>query len=253
MPNAPAPDALWKVLENVLHFGSELEAVYAAVAPLLAAERAQAEHVSEWSRTIETLSAELAAERDKLANALHDVMMLTAERDDLRAEVARLQDELRLVTSPHDSVGSILAAERAAREQVERSLVGMKGAWRIVREKLGLPEESPDDGQDAMDALNGIANLRASREAAERDVDALRLFAADMFEISDWPDGGDIDMFDFQEAAEARGLLVRVRAEEPCGENCGCVEWGEFPRDCLRKTHRLTAIDAARAAGKEGA
>ena len=40
----------------------------------------------------------------------------------------------------------------------------------------------------------------------------LEKFAKKMFELSDWPEGGDIDGFDFQEAAVECGLLTAESA-----------------------------------------
>jgi len=45
---------------------------------------------------------------------------------------------------------------------------------------------------------------------------------------------GDIDGGALENEAERLGLLVHVRVTEPCGERCQCVEWGDFPQDCLR-------------------
>lgn len=51
----------------------------------------------------------------------------------------------------------------------------------------------------------------------------LEAFARKMFELSDWPEGGDIDGFDFQDAAIACGLLTATKQYKPCGdENTGC-------------------------------
>lgn len=59
---------------------------------------------------------------------------------------------------------------------------------------------------------------------AYADIAALRAFAAEM--MGDWPDNGDVDGFELQEAAIRCGLLARVTPDptEPCGENCGCAE-----------------------------
>ena len=66
----------------------------------------------------------------------------------------------------------------------------------------------------------------------------LELFARKMFELSDWPEGGDIDMFDFQEAAIECGLLIPETRTEPCGEHCHCAEYHGDMKDgvtCYRK------------------
>jgi hypothetical protein len=50
---------------------------------------------------------------------------------------------------------------------------------------------------------------------------------------------GDIDGLDVQEWAEECGLLARVEVVEPCGESCGCAEYGCFPMICYRPTDAL--------------
>jgi len=46
--------------------------------------------------------------------------------------------------------------------------------------------------------------------------------------------GGDI-----QDKAKELGLLVSVEVTEPCGEECTCAEFGEFPQQCLRMIPEL--------------
>jgi hypothetical protein len=50
----------------------------------------------------------------------------------------------------------------------------------------------------------------------------LEKFARKMFELADWPEGGDIYAWDFQAAAIECGLLVAETRTEPCGEGCFC-------------------------------
>lgn len=50
-------------------------------------------------------------------------------------------------------------------------------------------------------------------------------FAKAMFEATDWPDGGDVDGFEFQEIAAKYGLLIPEQREALCGENCQCAEY----------------------------
>ena len=42
---------------------------------------------------------------------------------------------------------------------------------------------------------------------------------------------GDIDGGDVQDAMERSGVLVRQGVTEPCGEDCKCAEYGDFPHD----------------------
>ena len=52
--------------------------------------------------------------------------------------------------------------------------------------------------------------------------------------ISDDLDGGWL-----QDKAEELGLLVRVEVSEPCGENCWCAEYDDFPQECIRYSEEV--------------
>jgi hypothetical protein len=47
-------------------------------------------------------------------------------------------------------------------------------------------------------------------------------------------DCADIDGGSIQDKLVEFGLLAEVTVTEPCGENCACVEYGDFPQTCLR-------------------
>lgn len=59
---------------------------------------------------------------------------------------------------------------------------------------------------------------------------------------------GDVDGGDAQDMAEALGLLAGVEVSEPCGEECNCASYGDFPQKCLRETKAAQAMDEWRAA-----
>lgn len=46
--------------------------------------------------------------------------------------------------------------------------------------------------------------------------------------------GSDLDGGSAQDKAEELGLLIRVSVTEPCGDQCVCAEYGDFPQECLR-------------------
>ena len=46
----------------------------------------------------------------------------------------------------------------------------------------------------------------------------------------------DIDGGSIQDKLMELGLLAEVTVTEPCGENCACVEYGDFPQTCLKIT-----------------
>jgi hypothetical protein len=67
-------------------------------------------------------------------------------------------------------------------------------------------------------AYHEIERLRA-------EVEALRQFVASLFEANDWPEGGDIDGFTFQELCEAHGILILETRTQPCREGCFCADY----------------------------
>ena len=69
------------------------------------------------------------------------------------------------------------------------------------------------------------------------DRDALRKFAQAV--MQSWPDG-DVDGGELQDAALSAGLLVGVEVSESCGDECQCVDAGEWPTTCYRRTPLLT-------------
>ncbi|MBR8435249.1 hypothetical protein KDW37_31315 [Burkholderia cenocepacia] len=62
---------------------------------------------------------------------------------------------------------------------------------------------------------------------------------------------GDVDGGEIQGYAEQCGLIEERRMESPCGENCSCTDFGEFPTTCYFNTELGKAvINAARAGGE---
>lgn len=47
-------------------------------------------------------------------------------------------------------------------------------------------------------------------------------------------DIGDLDGGYLQDEAERCGLLYYVEVAEPCGDDCRCVSYDDFPQQCLR-------------------
>lgn len=50
---------------------------------------------------------------------------------------------------------------------------------------------------------------------------------------------GDVDGGWLQEAATDAGVLVEVEVYEPCGPECTCEEWDDFPQTCYRLAPEL--------------
>lgn len=70
------------------------------------------------------------------------------------------------------------------------------------------------------------------------EAEVLREFAAYILaEFWEGPPDGDM----IQDEAVRLGLLRGVTVTEPCGENCNCAEWDEFPMTCYRKTELVGA------------
>lgn len=89
------------------------------------------------------------------------------------------------------------------------------------------------------DELGRQANNHAADDFVNI-VEAGRLkdFADSMLSIA-W-EGNDADGGMIQESAVSAGILREVNSNEPCGDNCGCVEHG-FPAICYRKTYESAA------------
>ncbi|WP_205169348.1 hypothetical protein [Burkholderia sp. LMG 13014] len=86
-------------------------------------------------------------------------------------------------------------------------------------------------------------------EVTDDDVAKLKRFAG--LVLKDHRNGGypgDVDGGELQAYAEQCGLIEERRVESPCGENCSCTDFGEFPTTCYFNTDLGKAvIDAARA------
>jgi len=86
-------------------------------------------------------------------------------------------------------------------------------------------------------------------EVTDSDIAKLKRFAG--LVLKDHRNGGypgDVDGGELQAYAEQCGLIEERRVESPCGENCSCTDFGEFPTTCYFNTDLGKAvIDAARA------
>ncbi len=75
-------------------------------------------------------------------------------------------------------------------------------------------------------------------EQAKQQIEALRGFAQAL--MVNWFEGLSVDGCDLQDMAETHGLLKPEPRTEPCGQNCTCAEYGDFPAECYRQTELLT-------------
>lgn len=91
-------------------------------------------------------------------------------------------------------------------------------------------------------AQKAVLTVVIAEELIKQTTD-LQKFTKKMFELSDWPEGGDIDGFSFQEAAVECGLLIPELQTKPCSENCHCATYNGDMSDgviCYRKVGFLT-------------
>ena len=70
-------------------------------------------------------------------------------------------------------------------------------------------------------------------EAAD-EIERLRSIIRALF--SDWPEPAieNMDGFDAQDFGERHGILIPVKVDEPCGVECACAAYGDFPLTCYR-------------------
>ncbi len=76
-------------------------------------------------------------------------------------------------------------------------------------------------------ALQAEAELhRVAHRGTLDALEAANAFINEMFKLFDWPEGGDVDGGEFQDAAVKHGLLVPETRFEPCAkEDCMCNEY----------------------------
>lgn len=55
-------------------------------------------------------------------------------------------------------------------------------------------------------------------------------------------EGYDYDGGDAHDLAVKLGILVEVRVDEPCGDNCLCAESGDFPTGCFQLDADAAAV-----------
>lgn len=143
---------------------------------------------------------------------------------------------------------------------------------RMLDKRADLMEasESATHGYDKYgyaDFLRGAANsireyaaTLPAQGAAVPEVPVVAIpalaFARKMFELSDWPDGGDIDGFEFQEAAIECGMLKAEQRTEPCEEDCHCAQYhgADAMKEgvtCYRKAAFLLAAAPSPEGGNE--
>ena len=64
----------------------------------------------------------------------------------------------------------------------------------------------------------------------------LEAFTAAIME--DWHEG-DLDGGSRQDIAVKHGVLLETVVTEPCGENCNCADYDDFPQSCYRLTKAM--------------
>lgn len=51
-----------------------------------------------------------------------------------------------------------------------------------------------------------------------------------------------VDGFELQDIATQAGVLVPTEVDKPCGENCACVDYDDFPQTCYRLDEGVAAL-----------
>ena len=67
----------------------------------------------------------------------------------------------------------------------------------------------------------------------DAQVQALAEFARWAIAEGAW-NGGDVDGGEIQEKAADLGIIHQIEVTEPCGDECTCAEWDDFPHQCYR-------------------
>jgi hypothetical protein len=127
----------------------------------------------------------------------------------------------RVYSFVHDStMPRARAALRAAVEQLvaERDALLTQPAAQAVPDPMEINEWGKPEPLVGK-RVEMVPAAQAVPEPAER------AFIRALFDKCEWPDGGWIDGFEFQDIAEEHGLLVPVDVFEPCGEGCRCAEY----------------------------
>ena len=91
-----------------------------------------------------------------------------------------------------------------------------------------------------------IGLLVERAEAAERRVEREGIIKFALTVLEESRDNlCDLDGGWLQDKAEQCGLLVRIEVTEPCGENCQCAEYDDFPQQCLCYAESIKALLSA--------
>lgn len=120
-----------------------------------------------------------------------------------------------------------------------------------------LPEDHPaavtetdapchtcDDDPKVCAEVPGLRHCEKAQRAEERrsGADKMLAFAAEVIN-EHRAELGDIDGGWMQDRLEALGILTYVTVNEPCGEDCRCVEYANtFPTRCLRLADDVEAV-----------
>jgi len=130
------------------------------------------------------------------------------------------------MTIPDEVDEFICVARTFSDEHFQNSLIAE--IRRLTHEVSALSVVKESLTADGFDVHAFIATVNAPD---------LEKFARLLFAESEWPEGGDIDGFAFQEAAIECGLLTAETRTQACAENCHCAETQGFegPVICFRK------------------
>jgi hypothetical protein len=81
-------------------------------------------------------------------------------------------------------------------------------------------------------------------QSATHAPSSLEKFAIAILESSREHFAADVDGGEIQDTAEKLGVLVPVDVSGPCGADCTCAEFGDFPQTCYRYSPEVQALRA---------
>jgi hypothetical protein len=86
------------------------------------------------------------------------------------------------------------------------------------------PEDKTDFEVHPIGTRRAMENAARAIEHLRAEKRQLREFVAALFEASDWPRGGDIELATFEGLCVAHGVLLEEKRTEPCSPECHCAE-----------------------------
>ena len=104
-----------------------------------------------------------------------------------------------------------------------------------------------------MDGPDYLERLEDENRRLQAECDRLRtaaMFGLRVLEDARENLGSDVGGDDIEDWAIAHGLLKSLTVSEPCGDDCSCEGYGDFPQECLRYSDSARSLIRQRAQEK---